>query len=142
VGGVGEPVRRGGLRRRAGRGRGRALEGRGGDPLSSERSETAAGTVDRVLVERMVANEADMAYRRRVITILEWLDPRDGDRILDGGCGRGFYLNFLRAVCRAELWGVEFDAEIAAKAARAHAGRPGLHVVRGNLERLPFPPPP
>ena len=37
----------------------------------------------------MVANEADMAYRRRVITIFEWLEPRDGDLILDGGCGRG-----------------------------------------------------
>jgi 2-polyprenyl-6-hydroxyphenyl methylase/3-demethylubiquinone-9 3-methyltransferase len=102
-----------------------------------ERSATAPA-VDRAMVERMVANEADMAYRRRVVTIFEWLEPRDGDRILDGGCGRGFYLNFLRAACEAELWGVEFDAEIAAKAARAHAGRRGIHVVRADLERLPF----
>jgi 2-polyprenyl-6-hydroxyphenyl methylase / 3-demethylubiquinone-9 3-methyltransferase len=73
-----------------------------------------------------------------VVTIFEWLDPRDGDLILDGGCGRGFYLNFLRAVCAARLWGVEYDAEIAAKAARAHAGRPGIQIVRADLERLPF----
>ena len=88
----------------------------------------------------MVANEADMAYRRRVITIFEWLEPRAGDRILDGGCGRGFYLGFLRAMSEAELWGVEFDAEIAAKAGRAHAGRRGIHVVRAALEDLPFGP--
>jgi SAM-dependent methyltransferase len=105
--------------------------------LQLERSETASA-VDRAVIERMVANEADMAYRRRVITIFEWLEPRDGDVILDGGCGRGFYLNFLRAVCDAEVWGVEFDAEIAAKAKRVHAGRRGIHVVRADLERLPF----
>jgi SAM-dependent methyltransferase len=86
----------------------------------------------------MVANEADMAYRRRVLTIFEWLEPDDGDRILDGGCGRGFYLNFLRAMCEAELVGVEFDAEIAAKAGRVHAGRRRIHVVRAALEELPF----
>jgi SAM-dependent methyltransferase len=86
----------------------------------------------------MVANEADMAYRRRVLTIFEWLEPEDGDRILDGGCGRGFYLNFLRAISEAELVGVEFDAEIVAKAGRAHAGRRGIHVVRAALEDLPF----
>jgi SAM-dependent methyltransferase len=108
--------------------------------LQSEPVATPAGAVDRALLERMVANEADMAYRRRVITIFEWLEPRDGDRILDGGCGRGFYLNFLRAVCDADLVGVEFDAEIAVKARRAHAGRRGIHVVRGDLERLPFAP--
>jgi SAM-dependent methyltransferase len=88
----------------------------------------------------MVANEADMAYRRRVLTIFEWLEPEDGDRILDGGCGRGFYLHFLRAMCEAELVGVEFDADIAAKARRAHAGRRGIHIVRADLERLPFAP--
>ena len=108
--------------------------------LQPEPAATPTGAVDHAVLERMVANEADMAYRRRVITIFEWLEPRDGDRILDGGCGRGFYLNFLRAVCEAELVGVEFDAAIAAKAARAHAGRRGIHVVRGDLERLPFAP--
>ncbi len=46
-----------------------------------------------VMIARMVRNEADMAYRRRIQTIFEWLDPQDGDRILDGGTGRGFYLS-------------------------------------------------
>ena len=59
--------------------------------------------VDPARLERMLANEADMAFRRRVATIFEWLQPAPGDRILDAGCGRGFYLNFLR---HAEaVWG-------------------------------------
>ncbi|NDJ53969.1 MAG: hypothetical protein GYB68_12925, partial [Chloroflexi bacterium] len=53
-------------------------------------------TIDPTLVSQMVRNEADMAYRRRVQTIFEWLDFRDGDRVLDGGCGRGFYPRFIR----------------------------------------------
>lgn len=109
-----------------------------GESSPVEPHRPVAASFDRARIERLVAHEADMAYRRRVLTIFEWLQPADGDRILDGGCGRGFYLNFLRAVCEAEVWGVEFDAEIAAKAGRALGGRPGLHLVRAALEALPF----
>ena len=38
----------------------------------------------------MTRNEADMAFRKRVRTVFEWLPPRSGARILEAGCGRGF----------------------------------------------------
>ena len=46
-------------------------------------------------LSRLVANEADMAYKRRVKLFLRWLDPTTEERILDAACGRGFVLNFL-----------------------------------------------
>ena len=43
-------------------------------------------------LERLLANEADMAFRRRVPILLEYLELGDGTQVLDAGCGTGFYL--------------------------------------------------
>jgi SAM-dependent methyltransferase len=91
------------------------------------------------MVDRMIRNEADMAYRRRVQTIFEWLEPDDESRILDGGCGRGFYLNFIRQVCDAPLAGVELERnylKIAQKVLKAYAR---ISLIQGSLYQLPFP---
>ena len=89
-------------------------------------------------VDRIVYNEADMAYRRRVSTVFAWLQPQAGDRILDGGCGRGFYLQYIRQVCAAEVVGLELDGEIAAMAQAAVGSDPLISLVRGSLDALPF----
>jgi SAM-dependent methyltransferase len=87
----------------------------------------------------MVRNEADMAYRRRVMTIFEWLDPRDGDTILDAGCGRGFYLNFMRHACQARLVGLELELPYLRIARAALDGLPDVTLVNGSLYDPPFP---
>jgi SAM-dependent methyltransferase len=89
-------------------------------------------------IARMMRNEADMAYRRRVQTIFEWLAPKDGDHILDGGCGRGFYLKFIRHVCKADLAGVELELPYARIARAALEGEAGIRLVNGSLFDLPF----
>ena len=94
--------------------------------------------VDQALIERFIYNEADMAYRRRVKTIFEWLDPQDGDRIFDGGCGRGFYLRFIRQVCQAQLVGVELDPPVIRKAHTALVGETNLSLLNSHLSKLPF----
>jgi SAM-dependent methyltransferase len=96
-------------------------------------------TPDTAIIARMMRNEADMAYRRRVQTIFEWLAPQDGDYILDGGCGRGFYLKFIRHVCRAKLAGVELELPYARIAKAALAGETAVRLVNGSLYDLPFP---
>lgn len=91
------------------------------------------------IILHMVQNEADMAYRRRVITIFDWLDPRDSDLILDGGCGRGFYLNFIRRTCQARLIGLELDGPIIRKAASALRHTDGTQLANGSLYAIPAP---
>ncbi|MBN1121277.1 MAG: methyltransferase domain-containing protein [Anaerolineae bacterium] len=93
---------------------------------------------DQAIIERIVGNEADMAYRRRVQTIFDWLEPTDGDMIIDGGCGRGFYLRFIRHTCNAELTGIELDQPIIEKAREALAGFAGITLVNGSLLSLPL----
>ena len=46
--------------------------------------------VDPEAIAFMTRNEADMAFRRRVKTIFEFVNPSDDMRILDLPCGRGF----------------------------------------------------
>ena len=51
---------------------------------------------DRALLEPLLANEMDMAFRRRVFALLEFLELPDEADVLDCGCGEGFYLVALR----------------------------------------------
>lgn len=90
------------------------------------------------LIARMTRNEADMAFKRRVATIFEWIDPQDGDLILDAPCGRGFYLNMLRYASDCTLVGLELDAEIIAKARRNTAHLPNVMLNNASLYALPY----
>lgn len=94
--------------------------------------------IDQALIDRIVYNEADMAYRRRVKTIFEWLQPQDGDRILDGGCGRGFYLRFIRQVCQAQIIGVELDPLIIELARQALVSEANILLLNAHLDALPL----
>lgn len=92
------------------------------------------------LVARITRNEADMSYRKRVETVFDWLSPADEDHILDAGCGRGFYLRFLRYACAAPLVGIELELPFLKLAQQTLAGQPGVSLVNANLYGLPFIP--
>src|SRR5574340_279102 len=94
---------------------------------------------DPAVIAQMVRNEADMAYRRRVQTIFDWLNPQDSDLILDAGCGRGFYPNFIRHVSQARIIGVELELPYLHIAQAALAGLPDILLLNGSLYALPFP---
>jgi SAM-dependent methyltransferase len=96
-------------------------------------------TVDLATIRHMTRNEADMAFKKRVQSIFEWIPPRDDARILDCACGRGFYLNMYRYVSRTPLVGLELDAEIIQKARRNVGHLPGITLTRGDIYSLPFP---
>ena len=42
---------------------------------------------DHRILDRILANEADMAYRRRARILLDYLEIEDDDRVIDLGCG-------------------------------------------------------
>ena len=96
-------------------------------------------TVDLDAIRRMTRNEADMAFKKRVQTVFEWI-PLAGDaRILDCACGRGFYLNMIRHVSACRLVGLELEADIIAKARRNVGHLPDITLTRGTIYALPFP---
>jgi ubiquinone/menaquinone biosynthesis C-methylase UbiE len=95
--------------------------------------------IDPKLIQQMTRNEADMAFKKRVQTIFEWIPLGDDARILDCACGRGFYLNMIRHVSRCALVGLELEDEIIRKAQRNVGHLPGITLTRGNIYALPFP---
>jgi SAM-dependent methyltransferase len=64
--------------------------------------------------------------------VLEWLDPRPGERILDLGCGDG-QLTAKIAAAGAEVVGVDASPDMVEGAIRR-----GVDARVGNAENLPF----
>src|SRR5437764_5712737 len=94
--------------------------------------------IDEQTIQRLTRNEADMAFKRRVRTIFEWIDPTDDKLIYDCACGRGFYLNMIRKVSQCKLYGLELDPEIVEKAGRNVLQLPDVHIVRANIYDQPW----
>ena len=101
-------------------------------------SATPHAMPDEATLARMTRNEADMAFKRRVRTIFEWIAPQDGDLIMDMPCGRGFYLNMLRYVSDCKLVGAELDWEIIGKARRNVGHLPGIALHNVDIYTMPY----
>ena len=93
--------------------------------------------VDTQILERLLRNESDVAYKRRVRTMVEFLAPREGDRILDCGCGMGFYLKVLTTVRKGACFGLDGDPKALSFARQTLKGR-GAALVRGDILHLPY----
>jgi len=90
---------------------------------------------DAALVERLLANEMDMAFRRRARWLLQRLDLHDGMRVLDLGCGPGWYTWALSRLGSLELVAIDTDSE--RLRALAELGT-GAELVLADAHRLPF----
>jgi len=102
-------------------------------------SDQIANTIDPELIARMTRNEADMAFKKRVQTIFEWVEPTDDKLILDMPCGRGFYLNMIRYVSKCRLVGAELDWDVILKAQRHVGTLPNVALHNCNIYALPYP---
>ena len=96
--------------------------------------EAGARPVD--ATRRLLQDEADIAFRRRAATIVEYLDPGPEDRILDAGSGLGFYLVLLSRVSRSRLTGLEWD-RARLKAARGEESE-RIGLFQGDVTAMPF----
>lgn len=87
-------------------------------------------------LERHLATEADMAYRRRVMRLAGFMELEDGLRVLDCGCGVGALLPVLDDLRSMRLVGL--DAALERLARGRSAGVPG-GLVGADLSLSPFP---
>ena len=94
--------------------------------------------VDHNVIQYMTRNEADMAFKRRVQTIFEWIDPHYEDIILDMPCGRGFYLNMFRYVSGCKLIGADLDWEVMQKAQKNVSHLDDISLHHANIYALPY----
>lgn len=91
---------------------------------------------DRATLDALLVNETDVAFRRRARRAIELLDLRDGERVLDAGCGMGVLSMLIAAVRRVELLAVDRDGERLAWARREGVA---ASFVAADVGRLPFP---
>jgi SAM-dependent methyltransferase len=97
------------------------------------------GGIPRATIAHMTRNEADMAFKKRVETIFEWIAPTDDMVILDMPCGRGFYLNMFRYVSKCRLIGAELDWDVIEKARHNVGHLPDVALHNANIYALPYP---
>ncbi len=110
--------------------------------FSTERSlDEYEGVMERLVrgkqLERMLCNEADMAFKRRMKAILEYLDIQDGERVLDCGCGLGFHLMVMGELYQGRLTGLDRDLMRLRKAQHELDGKP-IPLTTGDICRLPY----
>lgn len=91
-------------------------------------------------LENLLANTGDMALKRRARRIIEEIDPQPGDRILEIGCGDGFYLHLLinLGIKSLKVTGVDID-ENALNSARENLKDKNVKLINADvMKRLPF----
>jgi ubiquinone/menaquinone biosynthesis C-methylase UbiE len=87
----------------------------------------------------LLAAEVDPAFAARARLIIDALVQRRPARVLDVGCGRGFYLHVLTQLdFVSEIRGVDVNEGYLQLARRATAD-PRVRVERAVIEDLPFP---
>ena len=89
-------------------------------------------------LNELLSTVGDMALKRRARRIVEELDLKNDERILEVGCGNGYYLNLLNKLgFNLTLVGIDND-EVALKEARKiiRDNRVKLELV--DADKLPF----
>lgn len=91
-------------------------------------------------IDTYLQTVGDMALRMRAKKIIEELDIRPGDKILDAGCGPGFYIRLLSFLYKdIKIIGIDTDIE-ALSQLRKDNKKKNIRVLYGDLMKpLPFP---
>jgi ubiquinone/menaquinone biosynthesis C-methylase UbiE len=95
-------------------------------------------TGDIANIQRRVAQSLDLVARR--IAVIDAVQPRTGEHILDVGCGGGFYVRELGLAVGASgrVCGLDLSADQIA-AAQAHCGDlPNVDLKIGDALNLPY----
>lgn len=91
-------------------------------------------------LDRLLLRTGDMSLKRRAKSVIEGLDLKTGDKILDLGCGDGFYLHLLSELGNYELTAIDNNSK-AISLAKKYLGKARAKNIRfkkGDVCKLPF----
>lgn len=90
-------------------------------------------------LEKILSKTGDLNFRRRVVTMLDYLNIQSGDRVLDMGCGEGFYSMIFDRLYDCEVTAVDNDPEILSLARQRLKDSKKVKIVSENITELSFP---
>lgn len=90
-------------------------------------------------LQKILSKTGDLNFKRRVITMLDYLDIQPGEHILDMGCGEGFYSMIFSNLYDCNITAVDYDPEILGLAHKWLDGRIGVRLEQGDITNLRFP---
>lgn len=87
----------------------------------------------------LLSKTGDVALKRRAKWIIERLNSKKGDKILDVGCGDGFYLYLLSNLnLEVDLTGTDFDARALVSARKNLKDRKVTLIKSDLMKKIPF----
>lgn len=90
-------------------------------------------------LKSLLSNEIDPAFAKRAAFIFRAIEQKKPKRVLDVGCGRGFYINALaRFSFIKEIHGVDINKEYIIKAKSISRDK-RINLTIGRIEKLAFP---
>lgn len=92
----------------------------------------------RAAVRALMPVEADLAFRRRCETVVEFLNAGPEARILDCGCGYGFLLRVLVETTHAQFVGLDLDQSRLNHVREHQPDQCHVSLMVGNAQSLPF----
>lgn len=90
-------------------------------------------------LQSLLENTGDMALKRRARNIIDGLDLKDGEKVLDVGCGDGYYTHLISNLgMKVKQTGTDFS-KYDLERAKKNLANPKINLVFGDLmKNLPF----
>lgn len=93
----------------------------------------------KINLNNLLEGVGDVALRRRARWLMQNMHLEEEDKILDMGCGDGFYLYLLSKLnLKFELTGVDIN-ERALESAKVHLKGKRIRLIQADILNLPFP---
>lgn len=90
-------------------------------------------------LEHILSNEIDPAFSRRARVIFEIVEKEKPARVLDAGCGRGFYVNsFTNFSFVKEIHGFDIN-ENYLTITKQHITDKRIRIQKADIYKLPYP---
>lgn len=90
-------------------------------------------------LDTSLQNVGDISLKRRARKIIEGLDLKSGNRVLEVGCGNGYYLSLLnRLSLKLDLTGIDVD-DLALKDAAKFINDKKIKLLLADASKIPFP---
>jgi ubiquinone/menaquinone biosynthesis C-methylase UbiE len=89
-------------------------------------------------IDQILEREPDPAFARRARIIFENFDLEGKEKVLEVGCGRGFYLKTLKTIWpNLDITGIDINQKYL-DIARKFLGNSDVKLINGDATRLPF----